>query len=727
MNGLPSFLARPNKPITKIDNLANDGYQPLLAVWLIELMLMTGAHHKMARGGRHLFDDEDEIAKLTGLNIEKCEGLNAEESELRINGKRIPMKSGAIAKELGRHVTLYRNQPISDDLHVFANLDMLAGLLCLSRVEQAVLCFVAMLQINPLFKSAIGWMGIRTSQDRFAELIGYLTGNEKSDVATALLPDSVLRASGIIEVSDHRADIDDWLELLSGFGVLLSQPYQSAEIMVGKFLKKCDGAMLSQSDYPHLKQDTTVLSSYLATAINNREPGCNVLLHGIPGTGKTEFAKVLAAKLGADLYEVSFSNEDGDPIRGNARLRAYNLCQRILANRGNALLIFDEIEDVFPARGFWQMMLSDLGDDENGGRGSAKAWINRVLEKNRTPAIWITNDANIDLAYLRRFDYSVRFVVPPLEVRKEIVRHHLGQFDPSEEWLAKVAANEQYTPAQYDRAAKVARLCAPCDAPHALLLAEQALDRSASLLGQKIMPTRNILHTCYDLKYTNTSLPLERILDGLNKRRTGTFCFYGPAGTGKSEFARHISDRLGMPCIVRRVSDILSKWVGDSEKHISGMFAEARQQEAMLVLDEADSFLADRRDARHGWEITQVNELLTQMEAFDGIFVCTTNLMERLDQASLRRFAFKVKFDYLNSDQRWEMFQQELERLGGDLPAAGSYEGAVRGLERLTPGDFAVAARQFRVYGETATADALLAQIKEECLVKGGNLGRMGF
>ena len=138
--------------------------------------------------------------------------------------------------------------------------------------------------------------------------------------------------------------------------------------------------------------------------------------------------------------------------------------------------------------------------------------------------------------------------------------------------------------------------------------------------------------------------------------------------------------------LVRRASDLLSKWLGDSEKNIARMFAEARQQDAVLVLDEADSFLADRRGAQHSWEVTQVNELLTQMEAFDGIFVCTTNLMDRLDAASLRRFAFKVKFDFLTADQRWAMFRQELERLGGDVTQAAAWEASVRRLERRHAG-----------------------------------------
>lgn len=219
----------------------------------------------------------------------------------------------------------------------------------------------------------------------------------------------------------------------------------------------------------------------------------------------------------------------------------------------------------------------------------------------------------------------------------------------------------------------------------------------------------------------------EKIIAGLKNKPRGTFCFYGPAGTGKSEFARHVADEIGKPLIMKRASDILSMWVGGTEANIAQMFAEARQQEAVLVLDEADSFLADRRDAKQSWEVTQVNELLTQMEAFEGIFMCTTNLMEKLDQASLRRFAFKVKFDYLNADQRWEMFKNEITRLGGEVHTAADWEKQVRNLDKLTPGDFAVAARQYAIFGVPVTAGELYRQLVEECRVKGGSAGKMGF
>ncbi len=101
--------------------------------------------------------------------------------------------------------------------------------------------------------------------------------------------------------------------------------------------------------------------------------------------------------------------------------------------------------------------------------------------------------------------------------------------------------------------------------------------------------------------------------------------------------------------------------------------------------------------------------------------------MEKLDQASLRRFAFKVKFDYLTADQCWEMYIQEYIRSGGDLADTGFWEQRVRNLEKLTPGDFAVAARQFGILDLAVNAGELYRQLLEECRVKGGAAAKIGF
>jgi len=136
-----------------------------------------------------------------------------------------------------------------------------------------------------------------------------------------------------------------------------------------------------------------------------------------------------------------------------------------------------------------------------------------------------------------------------------------------------------------------------------------------------------------------------------------------------------------------------------------------------LLLDEADSFLQDRRGAQRSYEVTEVNEMLQGMERFDGVFICTTNLLERLDQAALRRFTFKIQFKPLTPAQRQNMFVTEA--LEGDTAAmAAEHCNRLGALHVLCPGDFAAVKRQAEILGETMTADEFLDQLEAEHRIK---------
>jgi SpoVK/Ycf46/Vps4 family AAA+-type ATPase len=156
-------------------------------------------------------------------------------------------------------------------------------------------------------------------------------------------------------------------------------------------------------------------------------------------------------------------------------------------------------------------------------------------------------------------------------------------------------------------------------------------------------------------------------------------------------------------------------WVGETEKNFAKMFEEARSERAVLLLDEADSFLQDRSNAQRSWEVTEVNEMLTQMETFDGTFIASTNLIDKLDPAALRRFDLKVKFDYLRPEQAWVMFQDTARKLG--LKVDADNRGALNTLNVLTPGDFAAVIRQARLRHPSSARD-LLDRLEAECQVK---------
>lgn len=120
--------------------------------------------------------------------------------------------------------------------------------------------------------------------------------------------------------------------------------------------------------------------------------------------------------------------------------------------------------------------------------------------------------------------------------------------------------------------------------------------------------------------------------------------FYGLSGTGKTEFARYVADKIDKKILIKRASDIFNPYVGMNEKNIASAFAQAESSGSILLFDEADSFFSNRENLSNSWERNTVNEFLTQMEEFTGILICTTNLREILDPAINRRFHLLCEF-----------------------------------------------------------------------------------
>jgi SpoVK/Ycf46/Vps4 family AAA+-type ATPase len=170
----------------------------------------------------------------------------------------------------------------------------------------------------------------------------------------------------------------------------------------------------------------------------------------------------------------------------------------------------------------------------------------------------------------------------------------------------------------------------------------------------------------------------------------------------------------------------MSKFVGETEQNMAAMFEEAQSENAVLLLDEADSFLRSRQRAERTYEVTEVNEMLQGMERFGGLFICTTNLFDDLDAAALRRFTFKVRFLPLAPAQREAMFVTEA--LAGDASAlTAEQRSRLAALDQLAPGDFAAVRRQVEILGDAFEPDEFLAQLESEHRVKPGVRERRGI
>ncbi len=253
-------------------------------------------------------------------------------------------------------------------------------------------------------------------------------------------------------------------------------------------------------------------------------------------------------------------------------------------------------------------------------------------------------------------------------------------------------------------------------------LIERQLRNSDAALGRRLegagkKSRRQV--TTYDLDMLNveTRFEIPRIVEALKARGHGALCFYGAPGTGKTALGEYIAEHLGQPLIIKQASDLVSKFVGETEQNMAAMFAEASQEKAVLLLDEADSFLLDRRGAQRSYEVTEVNEMLQQMERHDGVFVCTTNLLDRIDQAALRRFTFKIKFKPLTAGQRESMFITEALGGAADGLTPGLRQRLSR-LEQLTPGDFAAVKRQCDILAAEFSAEEFIEQLEAEHRVK---------
>jgi adenylate kinase family enzyme len=288
-----------------------------------------------------------------------------------------------------------------------------------------------------------------------------------------------------------------------------------------------------------------------------------------------------------------------------------------------------------------------------------------------------------------------------------------------EGFAATLAGRRGLTPAQIRTAARFARLAhdAGGGAFEALMLRQ--LGNAEKALGGHRERGARVVVTGWDLGLLNVESRFEvpRIVEALRRRGHGSLCFHGAPGTGKTALAEHIAATLQRPLMIRQTSDIASKYVGETESNMARMFDEAMSEGAVLLLDEADSFLRSRRLAERHYEVTEVNEMLQGMERFGGVFICTTNLFDDLDEAALRRFTFKLRFHPLTHAQRERMFVAEA--LGGDAQRLDDEQRTrLASLDQLAPGDFAAVKRQVEILGEAFDADEFLSQLEGEHRVK---------
>ncbi|APW35921.1 ATPase [Rhodoferax koreense] len=605
------------------------------------------------------------------------------------------------------------------------NIDALSGLLQLNKAERALLLYGTLARYQRDLRTILVEVKVNNAPEAYAA-IAEVAGVSAAEVGEALRAGSRLERIGLVEnlISEHNiTDLADLMKVSEKLPPVLMREYRDQNELMAVFTRPATKSTLSLRDFTFVDEDAQVLLALLRNAVVRKEPGVNVLLYGPPGTGKTELARVVAQAAGLDLFEVEYADRDGNSLSGRDRYRSLQIAQVFLKGSVQAALLFDEVEDVFPPISSEAAQLMARAEQvvaPSNGSVSGKAWVNQILESNSVPTIWVTNRIEqIDPAFRRRFAYHLELKSPPPGAREGLVRKTLEGVQVSDAFVAKLTERKGLTPAQIRTAVRFADL-ATNDAAGMESLIERQLRNADMALGNRSADTTGRLSvTTYSLDMLNVESRFEvpRIVEALKARGHGTLCFYGAPGTGKTALAEHIAKSLEKPLIIKQASDLMSKYVGETEQNMAAMFREAEAEQAVLLLDEADSFLQDRRGAQRTYEVTEVNEMLQGMERYRGIFVCTTNLLDRIDQAALRRFTFKIKFNPLTRAQREAMFV--VEALAGDAARLDAALAArLARLEQLCPGDFAAVKRQSDILGEALPAEEFLDQLEAEHRIK---------
>ena len=390
--------------------------------------------------------------------------------------------------------------------------------------------------------------------------------------------------------------------------------------------------------------------------------GIVLLFSGPSGTGKTLLAQALASTAGRQL--ISLSGADLPEAQGvDSALR--DLFTE--ASLRDAFVLIDECDALFGRR----------------DRRLSAAF--QALEEFTGVVFLITNHPDqLDDALERRILYRVPFEIPSMELRLRIWNMHLpagvpilGKLD-----LAGLASRYDFSGGTIKNAVLFAvnrAIAGEVERPHLTseLLEEGCrsqlrykletlTERSTTNLRLKdvVLPEqadtklREILAACRNQTFVLNHWGFgERLATG----RGVIILFDGPPGTGKTLAAEVLATEVGRPLHRVNIPEIVSKWVGETEKNIREVFRLARLSHSLLLFDEADALFSGRmaevRSSNDRYANMEVNLLLQEIERFPGVCMLTTNHFGSLDSALVRRIQFRVTFERPGPPERLRIWQ----------------------------------------------------------------------
>lgn len=559
------------------------------------------------------------------------------------------------------------------------------------------------------------------------EMLGRLDGRGRAYLISALLDVEICEYTTLISSSSS----------LRKFGIINQKLKVSEDIsdyiqgLTKEFIPNVITAEENAATFDISSFDVPALSKKIILELLKSKAPCKILLYGKAGSGKTEFAKTLITACGKEIAVPIFNKDNEDENKFNKCAMA-----EFISNKTGKVALIDECDNIISSNfGFLHRKNTDKGD------------INKRLDSMKGKSIWITNSIeSIEESTLRRFTFSIEFDGLSKIQKINSLKTALNATTFSDKIDAEELFNRldkyQLSTAGIALSVNSANTVVKDSSTEEFLDAAEAFAKAQSVLingksPKKISRYKPDCHFDADIINMDTSYDtLMKILSNYSKKQEEgvvncplNMIFAGVPGSGKTELAKHIAQKLGKKIILKNMSDMQSMYVGETEKNIAKAFAQAEREKAILVIDEADSLFIDRSTASRNWEISQTNEMLAQMENFRGIFICSTNILENIDTAAMRRFQKKITFGYLGKDAREKLFKSYFFDTIKGLSEETICE--LEKLNNLTAGDFKNVFQQIQfadtVYDERGILELLKRETEFKIDRSTNSNNRIGF
>ncbi len=659
-------------------------YDEYYRTWALRILVTLGEIHRLEYNDNLLDFNRRELANIIHFNPDEFEDcadeqflemlrteLNAVNEKEREAGGLVPQSMVIFGAHLG-----------------------------LSATDTKLLFFTSISLENKIFSAL--WSNIRVySITEFYYSLSIVLNTELHEVKSSLQPKSRLHKLRLVEIVGGFT-----LRLESQFDVdsLESSVNSPAPLNYFEpFFTRVTNTNIKLAEFSHLAQHSNVLSSYIKNAVAQKKIGVNVLVHGVPGIGKSLYINALMQSLNIPAYEIAHKDADGDSYSPRRRLTGCAISQTILQKNQPAVLIFDEAdscinEDIF-------------SDDINSGH--SKAWLHDLLENNEVPIVWICNDIHwIQPSVYRRFDYVLDMPLPASDVLLQIIKKSFHSIPIENEFQKWLSEQPGLTPALIKQMDKLLTCIDPKtpDATREYLKAIVASILnlpSGSYEDFKKQGRREDLS--YSLDWVNTDVPIHKIVSGLKANGSAIICFKGPSGTGKTASVDFLGRELNKEVVTLRSSSVLSKYIGDTEKSIARLFAQAKQKNAIIFLDEVENLGLAREQHHQPHQFSFISELFKNMDAYPGIVVVGCNHYDWLDSALKRRIDITVTFDYLSLPQ----LQNAIEHLI-ESPAGNEFiQRRIVDMKKTTIGDLKAALKRSKVVDQRVNLDSLVRSIEQ--------------